>query len=51
MLGLALFGAGIEVAQWLTGWRQGDWQDWVADYVELVMGAVVWRLMRWATPR
>jgi hypothetical protein len=27
MLGLALFGAGIELAQWLTGWRQGDWQD------------------------
>ena len=24
MLGLALFGAGTEVAQWLTGWRFGD---------------------------
>jgi VanZ family protein len=51
MLGLALFGAGTEVAQWLTGWRFGDWQDWVADCVGLVMGAVAWRLMRWAAPR
>ena len=51
MLYLALFGAGIEVAQWLTGWRQGDWQDWVADCVGLVMGAVAWRLIRWASSR
>lgn len=50
MFGLVLFGAGIECAQWLTGWRFGDWQDWVADCVGLVMGAVVWRLMRWASP-
>ncbi|MBK9571244.1 MAG: VanZ family protein [Rhodoferax sp.] len=33
MFGLALFGAGIECAQWFTGWRFGDWQDWVADCV------------------
>lgn len=44
MLGLALFGAGIEVAQWLTGWRQGDLQDWVADCVGLVLGYLSWRL-------
>lgn len=50
MLGLVLLGAGIELAQWLTGWRQGDWQDWVADCVGLVMGALAWRLMRWACP-
>ena len=29
LLSLALFGVGIEVAQWLTGWRHGDWQDWM----------------------
>jgi VanZ family protein len=46
MLGLVLLGAGIEVAQWMTGWRQGDWLDWLADCVGLVMGAAVWRLMR-----
>jgi VanZ family protein len=42
--GLALFGAGIEVAQWLTGWRFGDWQDWVADCVGLSLGYAVWRI-------
>jgi len=40
LVGLALFGIAIEVTQWLTGWRQGDWQDWVADCVGLVMGGV-----------
>jgi VanZ family protein len=43
MLGLALFGAGIEVAQWLTGWRHGDWQDWIADCVGLIIGRVAWK--------
>ena len=47
MFGLALLGAGIECAQWMTGWRFGDWQDWVADCVGLAIGAVAWRLMRW----
>jgi len=50
MLGLVLLGAGIELAQWFTGWRQGEWQDWIADCVGLVMGALAWRLMRWACP-
>lgn len=36
--GLMLLGAGIECAQWVTGWRQGDWADWVADCMGLVMG-------------
>ncbi len=46
MLGLALFGAGIEVVQGLTGWRQGDWQDWIADCAGLVIGYSVWRMRR-----
>lgn len=46
MLGLALFGAGIEVVQGLTGWRQGDWQDWIADCAGLVIGYSVWRIGR-----
>lgn len=44
-LSLALLGAGIEVAQWLTGWRTGDWQDWVADCVGIVIGYVAWKWM------
>ena len=45
MRGLVLFGAGIECAQWLTGWRFGDWQDWVADGVGVAFGYVAWRVL------
>ena len=45
LLGLMLFGAGIELAQWSTGWRQGDWQDWLADGVGLVLGAAFRQLV------
>jgi VanZ family protein len=40
MVGLMLFGIGIECAQELTGWRQGDWADWVADCVGLLIGSL-----------
>ncbi len=46
MLGLMLFGVGIEIAQWSTGWRQGDWPDWVADCVGLLLGYSAWCLGR-----
>jgi len=42
IIGLMLLGAGIECAQWLTGWRQGDWLDWLADCVGLLAGSWVW---------
>lgn len=45
MFGLALFGAGIEIVQWLTGWHQGDWLDLVADCVGLALGAAAWYLV------
>jgi VanZ family protein len=45
MFSLILFGAVIEIAQWLTSWRQGDLQDWVADCVGLVLGGASWRLV------
>jgi VanZ family protein len=44
---LVLLGAGIELAQWLTGWRQGDWQDWIADCVGLVMGGLAFDATGW----
>lgn len=43
LFSLLLLGAGIEVVQGLTGWRQGDWQDWVADCAGLIMGSACWR--------
>jgi VanZ family protein len=38
VVGLVLFGAAVECAQALTGWRTGDWADWVADCVGLALG-------------
>ena len=46
VLGLVLFGVGIEIAQWLTGWRHGDWQDWVADCVGISLGYLALRWLR-----
>jgi hypothetical protein len=43
VFGVALFGVAIECAQWLTGWRFGDWQDWVADCVGIAFGYAAWR--------
>mgnify|MGYP001217234132 FL=1 len=37
--GLLVFGAGIELAQAATGWRHGEWGDWLADAVGLAAGA------------
>ena len=44
---LAGLGVGIEIAQWLSGWRQGDWLDWLADCVGILLGWLVWRLWHW----
>jgi hypothetical protein len=44
LCGLSLFGVAIEVAQWLTGWRFGDWQDWIADCAGLALGWAAWRV-------
>jgi VanZ family protein len=41
VLGLVVFGMAIEVLQHLSGWRHGDWLDWVADCAGLSMGWLV----------
>ena len=46
LLGLVLLGVGIEFAQHLTGWRQGDWADWVADCVGLSIGNLIWNIAK-----
>lgn len=51
MVGLAVLGLGIEFAQALTGWRHGDWQDWVADLVGLGMGWQALLMWHWLVGR
>ena len=46
VVGLLLFGAGIEIAQAATGWRIGDVADLLADAVGVGMGWLVWTRVR-----
>jgi hypothetical protein len=39
-----LLGIGIELAQALSGWRHGDWLDWLADCVGVALGVLVIQL-------
>ena len=39
--GLLVYGALIELAQAATGWRYGDWQDWLADALGVVSAWVL----------
>ncbi len=41
VLGLVVFGIAIEVTQHLSGWRHGDWLDWVADCAGVWLGWLV----------
>jgi VanZ family protein len=46
-IGLLAFGGAIELAQAATGWRHGEWSDWLADAVGLAAGsALAWRPRR-----
>ena len=44
-LGLIVYGLGIEVAQAITGWRFGDWQDWLADVIGVVAAYFGWAFL------
>ena len=37
LAGLLVFGGLIELAQAATGWRHGEWADWLADAVGLAL--------------
>lgn len=43
---LLAFGGAIELAQAATGWRSGDWADWLADGVGLFAGLPLAALSR-----
>jgi VanZ family protein len=47
--GLLLYGAAIEFAQSATGWRHGDFGDWLADASGVGMGTLVYLLWRTLT--
>ena len=38
-IGLLLYGSLIEVFQWLTGWRSGEFADWAADGIGILIGS------------
>lgn len=42
VIGLLAYGASIELAQAASGWRFGDWQDWLADAVGVVVAYLGW---------
>lgn len=37
VLGMLAFGAGIELAQWVVGWRFAEWADLAADAVGVLV--------------
>jgi len=39
-MGLLLFGIVIEVAQSISGWRTGDWLDWLADALGVLLATL-----------
>lgn len=46
-IGLLLYGASIEVLQWITGWRSGELTDWAADGIGILIGcALINRLIQ-----
>lgn len=51
LVGLLLLGAWIEWAQSATGWRHGDWLDWLADAAGVAVAAgVLWALRSRTAP-
>ena len=49
-LWLLVLGGAIELAQAATGWRYGEWSDWLADAVGIAAGAALWWPLRHHTP-
>ena len=43
-LSMMAYGAGLELAQWVVGWRFAEWADLAADAVGVFMA---WSLVRW----
>ncbi|MBT9466528.1 VanZ family protein [Hydrogenophaga sp.] len=51
LAGLVVYGGVIELLQATTGWRYGEWRDFLADAIGILIGAALWMgLRRLATP-
>lgn len=46
LAGLLVFGGLIELAQAATGWRYGEWADWLADAAGLALGLALARSLQ-----
>jgi VanZ family protein len=44
-LGLLMYGGLIEIIQSLTGWRFGEWVDWLADGVGILFSVVALKIL------
>ena len=42
VLGLVVFGGVIELLQAATGWRYGEWLDFLADVIGVAAGTLLW---------
>lgn len=50
LIGLIAWGGVIELLQMATGWRYGEWIDWLADAIGVLSSALLWCVLptRWA---
>ncbi len=46
LIALLLYGGVIELLQAATGWRYGEWLDFLADGIGVLIGATIWLLVR-----
>ncbi len=46
---LLVFGGVIELLQAATGWRYGEWLDFLADGIGVVIGTTIWLVARHLT--
>lgn len=46
LVALVALGGAIEVAQHLTGWRHGEWADWLADAAGVALVALIFLTVR-----
>lgn len=52
LFSLLIYGAIIELLQAATGWRYGEWLDFMADAIGVLVGAALWLAVRkQATPK